>query len=87
MLWYIFFALSSTIVTILLLIYLMADKVDKLDLHGKNIIITGGTDGLGLDLSKQLTQRGANVVPIGRSAEKMKVALEEIAKVSKVCQS
>lgn len=82
---YITLGIFVTLISIVLLvIYITSDKVQRLDLKGKNIILTGGTDGLGLELSKQLTIHGANVVMIGRSPSKMASALEAVKEVSKV---
>lgn len=43
---------------------------DIADQSGRNVIITGGTSGLGLSTAKALTSRGAQVIITGRSQEK-----------------
>jgi NAD(P)-dependent dehydrogenase (short-subunit alcohol dehydrogenase family) len=40
------------------------------DLTGATALVTGGTDGIGAATALELVRRGANVVIIGRSAEK-----------------
>lgn len=43
---------------------------DIVDQAGRNVIITGGTSGLGLATAKALTSRGAQVIITGRSPGK-----------------
>ncbi len=45
-----------------------------MDLHGKSILITGGSDGIGLQLALQLKDKGAHVVVTGRTPERIAVA-------------
>lgn len=33
----------------------------------RNIVITGGSEGIGLGIAKQFSQQGSNVLIIGRS--------------------
>jgi 3-dehydrosphinganine reductase len=47
---------------------------------GKNIVITGGSSGLGLAIAKELAARGAIVTLIARNKEKLEVAKTEIIK-------
>ena len=46
-------------------------------LAGKNVLITGGTSGIGFAIAKKCLNEGANVVITGRNAEKMKSVLSE----------
>jgi NAD(P)-dependent dehydrogenase (short-subunit alcohol dehydrogenase family) len=47
--------------------------------HGKRIIITGATSGIGLAAAKQLAALGAELAIVGRSAERTARAAAEIA--------
>ena len=43
-----------------------------MDLKGKNIIVTGGSLGIGKETAKKLLEKGANVLVIGRSLKRLK---------------
>ena len=43
-----------------------------MNLKGKNIILTGGSLGIGKETAKSLTKKGANVLITGRSLERLK---------------
>jgi uncharacterized oxidoreductase len=43
-------------------------------LEKKTVLITGGTSGIGLELAKQLLQRGNTVIVTGRDQEKLDAA-------------
>ena len=45
-----------------------------LELTGKTVLITGGTDGLGLALATQLAAEGAAVAVCGRDEERLRAA-------------
>jgi NAD(P)-dependent dehydrogenase (short-subunit alcohol dehydrogenase family) len=45
-----------------------------LELAGKTVLITGGTDGLGLALARQLGSEGASVAICGRDEERLRAA-------------
>jgi uncharacterized oxidoreductase len=40
-----------------------------MELRNSTILITGGTSGIGLELVKQLTEEGANIIVTGRNAD------------------
>jgi uncharacterized oxidoreductase len=42
-----------------------------MDLSGKRILVTGGTDGIGAALIRALRERGADVIVSGRTAERI----------------
>ncbi len=41
-----------------------------MQLRGKTVLVTGGTDGIGAQLVRQLQAKGANVITQGRNAER-----------------
>jgi NAD(P)-dependent dehydrogenase (short-subunit alcohol dehydrogenase family) len=49
-----------------------------LDLSEKVVLITGGTDGLGLALAGRLAQEGASIAVCGRDDERRRVAEDEL---------
>jgi NAD(P)-dependent dehydrogenase (short-subunit alcohol dehydrogenase family) len=49
-----------------------------LDLANQTAVVIGGTSGIGLALTKALAQAGANVVPTGRRAPQVAVAVSEV---------
>ncbi len=42
-----------------------------MQLHGKTILVTGGTDGIGAQLIRQLRDKGATIVTTGRNPERI----------------
>ena len=42
-----------------------------MDMHGKTVVITGASAGIGAAAARQLQAMGASVVPVGRSPDKM----------------
>ena len=54
-----------------------------LGLNGKNAIITGGSDGIGLAAAISLSREGANVAILARTQDKLDSAVKEIQKESK----
>jgi NAD(P)-dependent dehydrogenase (short-subunit alcohol dehydrogenase family) len=49
-----------------------------LELGGKVVLITGGTDGLGLALARRLVREGAAVAICGRDEERLAAAVSAI---------
>jgi NAD(P)-dependent dehydrogenase (short-subunit alcohol dehydrogenase family) len=49
-----------------------------LELGGKTVLITGGTDGLGLALARQLAAEGAAVAICGRDEDRLRAAEESM---------
>ena len=45
-----------------------------MDLNGKTALVTGGTDGIGAEIARQLKAKGAVVVVAGRDAGRVKTA-------------
>ena len=50
------------------------------DLTGKTALVTGGTQGIGLAISKALSRAGATVCVNGRNEEKLRLCSEEFRK-------
>ncbi|OKL60142.1 3-ketodihydrosphingosine reductase tsc10 [Talaromyces atroroseus] len=51
---------------------------NQFPVNGKTILITGASEGLGLSVAVQLAQKGANVVIVSRSLQKLEVAIAAI---------
>ena len=56
--------------------------MENISLKQKNVLITGGTSGIGLATALELAQRGANITIIGRHKAKLDEALSQIEKKS-----
>lgn len=67
-------AILSLIILSLVAIYIASDKVKNIKLENSKVIITGGSEGLGLELSKSLIKKGAHVVIISRNKKKLENA-------------
>jgi len=52
-------------------------------LKGKNVLLVGGTRGIGLGIALVLARVGANVTLVGRSESSAKVALEQVQQMAK----
>ncbi|PRZ43920.1 NAD(P)-dependent dehydrogenase (short-subunit alcohol dehydrogenase family) [Antricoccus suffuscus] len=50
-----------------------------LELAGRNVLITGGSSGLGLGLAHTLVKEGANVLLVGRNADKLDAAAHDLS--------
>lgn len=48
------------------------------ELKGKQIVITGGNGGIGYETTKGLVKRGADVIIVGRNAEKIEESIRNI---------
>lgn len=51
---------------------------DKFQVECRTVIVTGGSQGLGLAFAKQLATKGANLVIVARNVSKLRTALAEI---------
>lgn len=56
--------------------------LDSYDLHGRTMLVTGATSGLGLIAAQQLAECGATVVLLGRDAEKTAAVRDRIAEAT-----
>lgn len=57
------------------------EVIKGIDLRGKNIIVTGGNTGIGLETTKTLANAGATVIVAARDIEKAKKNLDGIKNV------
>ncbi|PLS06944.1 SDR family NAD(P)-dependent oxidoreductase [Neobacillus cucumis] len=55
------------------------------ELHGKRVLITGGSKGLGLGIAQAFVSLGANVIITGRDKATLAEAAEQLNKHAKVC--
>lgn len=46
--------------------------------NNKNVIVTGGSSGIGFAIAKKFAEENANVIMIGRNAEKLDAAVKKI---------
>lgn len=51
-------------------------------LHGKSVIVTGASEGLGKAIATEFVREGANVFVSSRSEEKLKLAVEEMRELT-----
>ncbi len=54
------------------------EVIQGIDLTGKNVVITGGYAGIGLETTKALTSAGAHVIITARDIEKAEKTLQEL---------
>src|SRR5271155_3105584 len=69
------------IVLLLIATYAMGlfTYANKFNVKGRTAIVTGGSQGLGLAIAKQLASKGADVVIVARDSFKLQKAVEEIS--------
>lgn len=54
------------------------NKREKIDFRGKHVVITGGSSGIGYDLSMEAFKLGANVSIVARNRDKLESVLKEL---------
>jgi NAD(P)-dependent dehydrogenase (short-subunit alcohol dehydrogenase family) len=57
------------------------EVVAGIDLVGKNVVITGGHAGIGLEVTRALTRAGASVTTVSRNPDRAEQALSDIGNV------
>jgi 3-dehydrosphinganine reductase len=50
------------------------------NLDGKNVVVTGGSYGIGKEIVRALLREGANVFPIARNKEKLDASVDELSR-------
>ena len=45
------------------------------------VVVTGGSDGIGLEICKKMAKQGFNICMVSRNEEKMRIKLEEVLSV------
>lgn len=56
---------------------------NQMPVEGKTVLITGGSEGMGLSATRQLAAKGADIIIISRSQQKLDTALAEIKTAAK----
>jgi NAD(P)-dependent dehydrogenase (short-subunit alcohol dehydrogenase family) len=59
-----------------------AEVLKNVNLKGKNVVVTGGNSGIGLETVRALANAGAKVITTGRDQQKTKDALKGLENVS-----
>ena len=50
----------------------------RFPVKGRLVVITGGSQGMGLEVAKQLARKGANIAIVARNKDKLETALKQI---------
>lgn len=56
---------------------------EGIDLKGKTVVFTGGTDGMGKEAVKKMAKMGATIILLGRNEAKTKAVVSELNTISK----
>ncbi|POR35667.1 3-ketodihydrosphingosine reductase gsl-3 [Tolypocladium paradoxum] len=56
---------------------------NKMPVEGKTVLVTGASEGMGLSAAQKLAARGANVILISRSVNKLEEALKSVKAAAK----
>lgn len=56
---------------------------NQMPVEGKTVLLTGASEGMGLSAAIQLSAKGANVILVSRSVEKLEHALEQVQAAAK----
>src|SRR5213075_368833 len=57
----------------------IARSMRRIDFHGRHVLITGGSRGLGLVLAREFASEGATITILARSDEELERAVMDIA--------
>ena len=53
-------------------------------LKNKNVLITGGSDGIGLAISRKFAENGANLLLLARNTDKLELVQKELIKYNRI---
>ncbi|KAM4057075.1 short chain dehydrogenase [Hirsutella rhossiliensis] len=56
---------------------------NKMPVEGKTVLLTGASEGMGLSAAQKLAARGANIILVSRSVDKLKEALASVQAAAK----
>lgn len=51
---------------------------NQMPVDGKTVLITGGSDGMGLSVARQLAAKGANLILVARNVGKLEEAVAQL---------
>lgn len=73
---------AAIVIALLLVAFSMTFLRSKKALAGKHVIITGGSEGLGFALAKQLCMRRCRVTIVARTQSKLDQAVTELQELA-----
>ncbi|KAI1374615.1 short-chain dehydrogenase [Hypoxylon crocopeplum] len=76
----IWICVAISLLTVLINTLIMGASWSKnqMPIEGKTVLITGASEGMGLSAARQLAAKGANLILVSRSADKLKAATAEV---------
>ncbi|VUC32226.1 unnamed protein product [Clonostachys rosea] len=80
---FLIWASLSTFVLVVIVSIMGLFGGNQMPVDGKTILITGGSEGMGLAAARQLSAKGANIVIAARSVDKLESAIKEIQAAAK----
>ena len=72
----------AAVATTLLVVYSMTWFRSKVQVRGKHVIITGGSEGLGFSLAKEFCTKGSHVTIVARTKIKLDQAIVELQEMA-----
>jgi 3-dehydrosphinganine reductase len=65
------FFLAGGLVVLAVYFVVKQNKRDRIDFHGKHVVITGGTQGIGYELTLEAFRQGAHVSVLARNQARL----------------
>lgn len=72
---------------LILYFIVLKNKRDKIDLHGKHVVVTGGSSGIGRDLCIEAFKQGAHVSILARNKERLIAIKSELETIKQSNQN